>query len=159
MIRPLAREDRYAVLDLLRATGSFNEAEVAIAEELIDATLQDPSRDDYHAFVAEVVTSGISTIVGMLIIGPTPATIGTWDLYWIAAHPRAQGSGVAQALDAFAGDYVRGRGGYLLIAETSGQPSYARARAFYLKQRYSEMARIADYYKPNDDLVVYGRRL
>jgi ribosomal protein S18 acetylase RimI-like enzyme len=95
----------------------------------------------------------------MLIIGPTPATTGTWDLYWIAAHPELQGTGVAQALDAFAGEYVRARGGYLLIAETSGQPGYARARAFYQKQGYAELARIPDYYKPADDLVVFGRRL
>jgi ribosomal protein S18 acetylase RimI-like enzyme len=159
VIRRLVREDRDAVLELLEATGSFSGAELAIAAELIDTTLEDPAGDDYHAFVAENTVPGEPGVSGMLIIGPTPATVGTWDLYWIAAHPRCQGSGVAQVLDAFAGEYVRDRGGYLLVAETSGQASYARARAFYVKQRYEELARIPDYYKPADDLVVFGRRL
>jgi ribosomal protein S18 acetylase RimI-like enzyme len=149
--------DREPVLDLLRATRSFSEAELDIAAELIDATLGGTPQQDYHAFVAEVDRS--AEVGGMLIIGPTPATTGTWDLYWIAAHPDQQGRGIAQELDAFAGEFVRQRGGYLVIAETSGQPGYARTRAFYSKQGYAEVARIADYYKPGDDLVMFGRRV
>ena len=140
---------------MLRATNNFSEAEIAIAEELIDICIEKATQEDYYAFVFEID----GRIAGFLLVGPTPATVGTYDMYWIAAHPDFQGRGIAQALDEYAVRFVRERNGYLLIAETSSQPSYARTRAFYQKQRYDELARIADYYKPGDDLILYGKRV
>ena len=152
MIRPLEKEDRAAVLDLLRATNNFNPAELAIAAELIDIVLEQPRQRDYYAFVAK------TPIAGFLLLGPVPATAGAWHLYWIAVHPSAQGSGVAHVLQLSAESFVRDRGGYWLLAETSSQPGYQRVRAFYCKEGYVELVRIPDYYKPADDLILYGKR-
>src|SRR5262249_25637216 len=122
MIRPIQPGDRACVVALLRATGNFNPAEVAIAEELMDIMATRPEQKDYFGFV-NADASG--EIAGFLVIGPTPATVGAWHMYWIAVPPRCYGTGVAQVLDNFAADFVRERGGYWLIAETSGQPGYA----------------------------------
>jgi ribosomal protein S18 acetylase RimI-like enzyme len=169
MIRSLEAHDREAVLALIRATGNFNDAEVVIASELIDICVEQPDQQDYFAYVAETKPSGTSIagtlidekfeIAGFLLLGPTPATTGTYDMYWIAVDPKYYGRGIAQALDQFAETFVTGRGGYWLIAETSGQPAYQRTRAFYEKQGYKTLTRIPDYYKPSDDLIVYGKRL
>ena len=166
MIRELARGDREEVIELLRATKNFSEAEIAIAEELIDICIESVEQEDYYAFVSEAPRSASrggagegSCIAGFLLLGPTPATTGTYDMYWIAVHPKFQGGGIAQALDDFAVRFVTGRGGYLLIAETSSQPGYERTRAFYTKQGYETLARIADYYKPGDDLIIFGKRI
>ena len=158
MIRPLEARDREPVLSLLRLTENFSPAEIDVADELVGIVVERAEQQDYHAFVA-VGDEDDDTVQGFTIFGPTPATAGTWDLYWIASHPAVFGSGVAQELDEFARDFVRERGGYLVIAETSGRASYARARAFYSKQGYRELARIADYYAPSDDLVVFGVRV
>ncbi|HET6402788.1 MAG TPA: GNAT family N-acetyltransferase [Candidatus Kapabacteria bacterium] len=155
MIRELARDDCTEVISLLRATKNFSEPEIAIAEELIDICIEKPEQEDYYAFVAEVN----ARVAGFLLLGPTPATVGTYDMYWIAAHPEFQGRGIAQELDDFAVRFVKDRGGYLLIAETSSQPGYERTRAFYMKQRYETLATIADYYKPGDDLIIFGKRV
>jgi ribosomal protein S18 acetylase RimI-like enzyme len=154
-IRPLEKQDRTSVIELVTATGNFSDAERAIAEELIDIYTDQPDQKDYFAYVATLE----GAVAGFLILGPTPATSGTYDMYWIAVHPMFYGRGVAQALDSFAVQFVRDRKGYWLIAETSGQSNYDRTRAFYQKQGYREVARIPDYYKPNDDLVIYGKRL
>lgn len=143
------------MIELVRATGNFSDAEVAIAEELIDIYTDQPEQKDYYAYSA--VIDG--RVGGFLIVGPTPATVGTYDMYWIAVHPEFYGRGVAQALDSFAVQFVLDRQGYWLIAETSGQTGYDRTRTFYQKQGYREVARIPDYYKPEDDLVIYGKRL
>jgi ribosomal protein S18 acetylase RimI-like enzyme len=158
-IRPLESEDRDQIVALVSATGNFSEAEVAIAKELIDICIEQPDQKDYYTFVAEANASGHSHVAGFLLLGPTPATTGTFDMYWIAVHPDFQGKGIAQQLDRFAEEFVISRTGYLLIAETSSMPSYDRTRAFYTKQGYEIMARIQDYYKPFDDLVIYGKRL
>src|SRR5256885_14998704 len=149
MIRELRSDDRDSIVDLVRATKNFSDAEVAIARELIDICIEKQEQTDYYAWVAEET----GAIAGFLLLGPTPATTGTYDMYWIAIHPDYQGQGIAQALDQFAIEFVRGRGGYMIVAETSSQPSYERTRAFYKKQNYEEVARIKDYYKPGDDLV------
>ena len=155
MIRELRSEDRTGVINLVRATKNFSEAEVEIAKELIDICIDKSEQTDYYSYVDD--ENGV--IAGFLLLGPTPATTGTYDMYWIAVHPDFQGRGIAQALDEYAMDFVRQRKGYLLIAETSGQPSYERTRAFYRKQHYEEVARIKDYYKPGDDLIVFGKRV
>jgi ribosomal protein S18 acetylase RimI-like enzyme len=157
MIRALEANDRNAIENIVRATGNFNEAEVAIACELVDACLEKPDQTDYYTFVATDDAS--DRVAGFLIVGPTPATVGTFDMYWIASHPDFYGQGISQSLDRKAAEFVRERGGYLLIAETSSQPSYERTRAFYAKQGYDIVSRIADYYKPGDDLIVYGKRV
>jgi ribosomal protein S18 acetylase RimI-like enzyme len=155
MIRELGSKDRERVLELVRATRNFSEAEVAIAKELIDICVEQPDQQDYHAFVAEVR----ERVAGFLLLGPTPATTGTYDMYWIAVHPDFQGHGIAQQLDDFAVEFVQQRSGYWLIAETSGGLNYERTRAFYIKQGYNLLARIPDYYKPDDDLMIFGKRL
>jgi ribosomal protein S18 acetylase RimI-like enzyme len=155
MIRPLAAHDRVPLRELLAATACFTATEIDIAEELIAVVLNRPDQRDYHAFVYCIDVRA----VGLLIIGPVPATAGTWHLYWIAVHPDQHGAGVAASLAAFAENFVRERAGYLIMAETSGRPAYERARHFYAKHGYAELVRVADYYRPGDDLVLLARRL
>jgi ribosomal protein S18 acetylase RimI-like enzyme len=157
-VRALVAADREFVLDLLRGTNVFTAVELAVAEELIDIVITNPRQTDYFAFVA-VDQAASAHCAGMFIVGPTPATVGTWHLYWIAVHPLSQGTGVGNTLEQWAATFVRERGGYWLLAETSSQHSYERARAFYRRHGYVELAQISDYYKPTDDLVIYGRRL
>lgn len=155
MIRELRAEDKQAVIELVRATKNFSDAEILIAEELIDIVTTNPEQRDYFAYVAEED----GRVAGFLLLGPTPATTGTYDMYWIASHPDFYGRGVAQELDRYAMEFVKSRNGYWLIAETSSQASYERTRAFYTKQRYEVLARIPDYYKPGDDLIIFGKRV
>lgn len=154
IVRAIASEDRDEILRLVRATKNFSDEEIAIARELIDIVIEQPEQKDYYAYVADAHGS----IGGFLILGPTPATSGTYDMYWIAVGPDHQGQGIAQMLDRFAEEFVRSRDGYWLIAETSSQPSYERTRGFYTKQGYQVLSKIPDYYKPGDDLIVYGKR-
>jgi len=157
MIRSYQAKDRQAIEELVSATGNFTASEIAIATELIDICIEKPEQRDYYSFVYE--DEQTKSVAGFLIVGPTPATTGTFDMYWIASHPDFYGKGIAQQLDRFAEDFVRERKGYLLIAETSSQPSYDRTRAFYAKQGYLVLSQIADYYKPGDDLIVFGKRV
>jgi ribosomal protein S18 acetylase RimI-like enzyme len=96
---------------------------------------------------------------GYYCLGPTPATRGTFDLYWIAVAPSQQGRGVGRELNRHAENLVRSMGGRLIIAETSSRPDYSGTRRFYVKAGYKEVATIQDYYKVGDDLVVYGKYL
>ncbi len=154
-IRDIAGADRGPLEHLLRGTGKFTGEEIAIALELIDAVLDRPQQRDYIIRCCEAD----GTVAGYYCIGPTPATQGTFDLYWIAVDRARQGSGIGRLLNSHAEELARGLGGRLLIAETSSQPAYEPTRRFYRAQGYAEVARIRDYYRPGDDLVVYGKSL
>jgi ribosomal protein S18 acetylase RimI-like enzyme len=151
-VRALRRSDRGPLVELIRATEMFSDAEAAIALELIDAVLDLPGQRDYMINVYEAG----GEVLGYYCIGPTPGTEGTFDLYWIAVARAAQGSGIGGALDRHARDLVRLLGGRLMIAETSSTPRYDATRRFYAGRGYEEVARIKGYYRPDDDLVVYG---
>jgi len=54
-------------------------------------------------------------------------------------------------------DLVRRERGRLILIETASQATYESTRQFYLRQDYREAARIADYYKPGDDRIIYAK--
>ena len=109
--------------------------------------------------IGVVEADGAGSLTGFAILGQTPATTGTWHLYWIAVEPRCHGTGAAQRLLRQAEDLVRTHRGRWLLAETSGRPDYGRTRQFYRKEGFEQLARIPDYYTPGDDLIIFGKRV
>jgi ribosomal protein S18 acetylase RimI-like enzyme len=154
-IRPLRREDREPLQQLLVETNVFTAEEVEIALELIDICVERPDQKDYIIYTY----NEDEKVVGYYCVGPTPATESTFDLYWIAVKPSMHGRGIGGVLNAHAENLIRQRGGRLVIAETSSQPRYDKTRKFYLSHGYTELSRIRDYYKAGDDLVVFGQYL
>lgn len=148
-------EDKPAIMQILRDTPEFKPAEVVVAEEVIDSYLYAPSSSGYHALVAEVVSS----VVGYICYGPAPLTEGTWDIYWLAVAPKEQGRGIGRALVAFAEGKIKETQGRLAIIETSSKPEYERTRRFHHSQGYELVCRIADFYAPGDDKLVFQKRL
>ena len=155
-IRPIIPDDREPLKTILENTGVFSDAEIHVALELIDAVLGDPVSDDYNIRVA---VDEDQTILGYYCVGPTPLTASTYDLYWIAVRPAVHSRGIGSQLLADAERFVSSRGGVLMLAETSSQPKYENTRQFYIRNQYAEIARIKNYYKIDDDLVVYGKYL
>jgi len=150
----MTASDKGAVLTLVRATDFFTEAEVAVAEELIDIYLGQPEQKDYRIVVAE---SDAGRPAGYMTWGPTPLAEGAYDLYWMAVSPEAQGRGTGRALVRWLEERVRGLDGRLIIIETSSQPKYHSTRQFYLGLGYREAARVPDFYRPGDDRVIYAK--
>lgn len=136
-------------MKLVSEAAQFTSDEVSCAVELIDAALENPL-GDYRLLVAEAT----GEVAGYVCYGPTPMTVGTWDLYWIATHPRQRGRGVATALVEAMETDVRILGGRRVRVETSHQTEYQSAHRFYERNAYPEVARLRDFYKPGDDLVI-----
>jgi ribosomal protein S18 acetylase RimI-like enzyme len=154
-IRELLREDRDTIHEILISCGTFTPEEVQVALEVLDEGLDVGIERAYSLFAAE--TDGV--VRGYICIGKTPMTKGTWSLYWICVDPRAQGNGIGLALQMYAEDFIRTRKGERLVLETSGQASYEPARRFYERNGYREAGRIRNFYKPNDDCIIYCKEL
>nr|MBC7245743.1 GNAT family N-acetyltransferase [Chloroflexota bacterium] len=98
-------------------------------------------------------------LLGYVCFGPTPLTVGTYDLYWIAVNKTAQRQGVGHALLDWTERHLRASGARLLILETSSTPQYRPARRFYKRMGYTSSARVPDFYCPGDDLIVFYKKL
>ncbi len=154
-VRPMTDEDKPAIIQMLRNIPEFKPVEVDIAEEVLDSYLCDSIRSGYHVFVAEVGSS----IAGYICYGPTPLTEGTWDIYWLAVVPDQQSKGIGKALLTFAEGNIKETKGRLALIETSSKPEYETTRRFHRAQGYELACRIADFYAPGDDKLVFQKRL
>jgi GNAT superfamily N-acetyltransferase len=154
-IRPMTKEDKTALIQMLRNIPEFKPAEIDIAEEVINSYLGDYVRSGYHILVAEVDSS----IIGYICYGPTPLTEGTWDIYWLAVAPDKQSHGIGKALLNFADGNIKEKDGRLILIETSSKPEYESTRLFYQAQGYEMACRIVDFYAPGDDKLVFQKRL
>jgi len=154
LIRTLIQDDREKIICILKDTRNFSDDEIDIAVELLDVYLNNPVQKDYEIFVDEDVN-----IRGYVCIGPRPLTEGTYDLYWIAVNPSVQSSGVGSGLINFIEGHIKNKNGRLVLIETSGKESYEKERRFYEKNNYRLLVNIKDFYKPGDDLIVYGKYL
>ncbi|MBF0545338.1 MAG: GNAT family N-acetyltransferase [Candidatus Riflebacteria bacterium] len=154
VIRELRINDRVSIKQIVEKTGFFDEEETKTAVELIDCALKDP-HCGYNFGIGEID----SELAGYVCFGQRPLTESAYDLYWIVVNPGFQNSGVGKKLMNWAEQQIKTRGGTLVLAETSGRTLYEPTRNFYLKIGYLEEARIKDFYKKGDDLVMFTKRL
>lgn len=146
--RGLDAADRDAIGAISRQVGLFRDDEVPVALEVFDAAVA--GSPDYSALGVEAEGS----LAGWICWGPTPCTLGTWDLYWMAVDPARQGLGLGTALVEEMERRIAGRA-RLVIVETAGRPDYAATRSFYEARGYRAVRRIPDFYAPGDDQVTY----
>ena len=159
-IRPVVAGDRERIHAILVATARFTPVEVGWAMELVDQALAAPETSEYSVHVLEEPESGPDRMVqGYVCYAPTPMTDGVYDLYWIAVDPLQQGLGLGQMLLRFVENEVRRRAGRMLLIETSSKRSYAPTIRFYQQAGYREISRIKDFYRIEDDKVVFCKYL
>ena len=150
----MRREDKPAVINILKNVPQFLPDEVVVAEEVLDCYFDDPSAG-YFTLVAE----SDYAIAGYVTFGETPLTESTWDIYWNAISPRHQKKGIGGVLMAEAEKEIIRKNGRMIMAETSSKPDYDNTHRFYLSQGYRLAARIADFYAPGDDIMFFQKLL
>jgi GNAT superfamily N-acetyltransferase len=160
LLRNLSVADRDRIEEITRAVGLFREDEIPVALEVFDDAVRagaeaSPygvglSADPYSAMGAEID----GRIAGWICWGPTPCTLGTYDLYWMAVDPALQGTGLGTALITEMERRLEGVA-RLIVVETAGRPDYAATRRFYQARGYHPAATIPGFYAPGDDQVVF----
>jgi ribosomal protein S18 acetylase RimI-like enzyme len=127
--------------------------------DLVDQALTHPERGEYIVHVLEERDGSRPTVQGYVCFGATPLTDGVFDLYWIAVDPKQQGQGFGQLLLRFVENEVRRSRGRMLLIETSSKESYGPTLRFYQRSGYDEISRIKDFYRVEDDKVVFCKKL
>lgn len=153
MIRSIKPSDVEGLEKLLKKIPNFNEAEVKVAMELIEITVNNPDQTDYNIFVYEED----GKILGYHCTGKRPLTDAVYDLYWIVADPEHSGKGIGKNLLEHAENFVKERKGRWILAETSSKESYLSTQSFYLRNNYTIISEIKDFYSVGDNLLIFGK--
>ena len=126
------------------ACGNFAPAEIAFVPEILaQLAEQGAEASGYRLLVAE----DLDGPAGFAIYGPIPATDGSYDLYWIATHPRARGRGAGRLLLAEAARRAAAEGAARLFIETETGADYAAAHRLYESCGFPLTATVPDYYR------------
>ncbi|MDD5169105.1 MAG: GNAT family N-acetyltransferase [Syntrophales bacterium] len=144
--------DRTAVRRIAESTGYFSGAEIAIAVELVDEWLSGGrEKSGYHFLFAE---NG-DDVVGFCCFGPVPATLCSFDLYWIIVRDDFQGQGAGRELLSMSESSIQAAGGRRIYVETSARDQYEPTRRFYEAQGYRQAAFLPDFYASGDAKIIY----
>jgi GNAT superfamily N-acetyltransferase len=153
MIRKIKQADAIEIENILKKIPIFNKDEINVAMELVNIAATVPGQTDYNIFVYERK----KTILGYHCIGKRPLTDAVYDLYWIVSDPESGIKGIGKELLDHAEKFVKENNGRWLLAETSSKDSYLRTRNFYLRNNYSIIAEIKDFYRVGDSLMIFGK--
>ncbi|HKI77407.1 MAG TPA: GNAT family N-acetyltransferase [Ignavibacteriaceae bacterium] len=153
MIRKIKQADVENIENILKIIPNFTQEEIDVAMELINIATTVGSQSDYNIFVYD----SDGKILGYHCTGRRPLTDGVFDLYWIVVDPDSKEKGVGRSLLEHAEEFVKDNNGRWLLAETSSRDNYSKTRNFYLRNNYTIVAQINDFYKVNDSLMVFGK--
>lgn len=153
MIRKVKQGDVETIEKILKKISHFTENEVSVAMELVNIAVNNKTQTDYNVFVYE---SG-GKVLGYHCTGKRPLTDAVYDLYWIVADPDAEIKGIGTKLVKHTEQFVTEHGARWLLAETSSRESYSRTRNFYMRNNFSIVAEINDFYSVGDNLIVFGK--
>ncbi len=153
MIRKLKPDDAPVIESILKKVVLFKEEEVKVAMELVNVAASDPEQTDYNVFVY----TNDDNVLGYHCTGKRPLTDAVYDLYWIVTDPDYRDRGIGKILIEHAEQFVLENKGRWLLIETSSRDDYEGARNFYLRNKYSIVSEIKDFYARGDMLITFGK--
>ncbi len=153
MIRKLQANDREQLVSIINKTDNFSNDEKKVAVELIDEAIGNPNHEYYNVFIYE----NDGKIAGYHCTGKRALTDGVFDLFWIVVDNNGQNKGIGKQLLDHAENFVKEKKGRWILAETSSKDVYNATRNFYMRNNYSIVAQIKDFYTINDNLIVFGK--
>lgn len=149
-VRPLSRDDLEEVAYIVEATDMFPGS---MLDGMVANYFESESTDDRWLVVSTGKVQAVAYFVAERL------TAGTWNLLLIAVSPQEQRKGIGARLLAAVESELAQEGNRLLIVETSGLASFESTRNFYLRQGYTQEARIRDFYEDGNDKVTFAKRL
>lgn len=153
--RIVAKDDYEAMLELFKAITLFTDDERLVIKELLDTYLFNETQKDYLFYVS----TSEKQLTAFICFGPTPMTSNTFDLYWVGTHPEYRRQGLAESLINVMKDYMKSQNAKIIRVETASQDLYSQTVAFYDRLGFQAEARLKDFYRDGDDLIIYTMRL
>ena len=153
MIRRLKPADTEIIEGILKKIPLFKKEDIKVAMELVNITASNPTQTDYNIFIYE----NDGTVLGYHCTGKRPLTDAVYDLYWIVTDPDHGKKGIGKSLLEHAEDFVTQNNGRWMLIETSSKESYNATRNFYMRNNYTIISQINDFYSKGESLLIFGK--
>jgi len=155
-IRPVERQDRKQIRQLIEHRGTFNETEIRVATEVLNEALRRPGEGDYLVFCA---IDDSRSIAGYICFGPIPMTDDCYDLYWIVVDKKFSRKGVGRKLLEFMEEFLARKRARVIYVDTDSSPAYEAARSFYEKNGFRVVCVLDDFYRKGADKVIFMKKV
>ena len=147
--------DLSAILNIVQGSGFFSTEEVELACELATDRLEQGRQSSYQFLFAEKD----GQVVGYTCYGLIPATVSSYDLYWIAVSDTMRGGGLGKILLQKTEELIKKMGCKQIYAETASRAQYEPTQRFYESCGYFREAVLKDFYSPGDSKIIYSKVL
>ena len=98
-------------------------------------------------------------VIGYTCYGLVPATVSSYDIYWIVVSNDLQGQGLGKRLMAETEKIILQSGGKQVYAETSSREQYEPTHKFYESCGFQKEAFLKNFYADNDGKIIYSKVL
>ena len=150
--RDLSPKDLPLIRKILDSSGFFHDFEVDIAVSLAEENLEKGDTGSGYFFdLAEIR----GKLAGYSCYGPTPCTLNSYDLYWIAVDAESRSAGLGKMLMNRMVDHLKTLNCQNLWIETSSRPLYEPTRQFYLRYGCEQIAILPRFYAEDDDKIIF----
>ena len=149
------REIRQADMSELKKVVDSSEL---FPSEYLDEMISDYfNNSDTEEIWFTYIDNNMPSAIGYCV--PEKLTDGTFNLLAIGVLKELQGKGIANEMMNYIEQYLKQKGGRILIVETSSDDAQMAARKFYQKIGYIQEAVIRDFWKDGEDKIVFWKRL
>lgn len=147
--------DTEAVADILRSSGFFYDFEIDVAKELVEDRLEKGDKSEYYFLFGELD----GRLAAYTCFGPIACTVGSFDLYWIAAHEDFRGKGIGKEILLRTEKTIKEMNGRNIYIETSSRDLYKPTQGFYKSCGYIMEAVLENFYSVGDSKIVFSRNI
>ena len=151
--RQIKPSDLEAIARIIESSGFFSAAEIDLACELAKEKISDGNASSYQFLFGE----DEDLVWGYTCFGLIPATVGSYDLYWIAVDNHLRAGGMGKQLLKKSEDIIGNQGGKHIYVETSSRHQYQTTHRFYESCGYMQEAFLKDFYAEGDSKVIYSK--
>jgi ribosomal protein S18 acetylase RimI-like enzyme len=151
--RQIKKKEVKAIERIVRSSGFFSAAEIALAIELAEEKIAQGNSSSYEFLLGE----SANLIVAYTCFGLIPATTNSYDLYWIAVDEQFRKKGYGKEIMLKTEEIIYSMGGKHIYAETSSRDLYLPTHIFYENCGYMREAFLKDFYAEGDDKIIYSK--
>jgi len=151
----MTTKEKETCLRIACAVDVFKPQEIETLAEVLDGCENGP-QSSYILFKERLGDA----VIGFIIIDRVAITEFSWDIYWLVVDKQYQGKGYGKNLLKRVESYIlEQQDKAILRVETSTKKEFSHARNLYSRQGFREVGRIANFYAPADDLIIYSKEI
>lgn len=151
-VNELKKEDIIKIEELFLSIKNFDKNDLIIINEILYDIIE---KNDYKIKIAKIYDK----IIGVCIYDRNPMSDNVYEIYWIFVDDNYSSSGIGKKLYFEVEKEIIKNCGKSILIETELHVNYKKAINFYQKLGYTNILENKDFYKENQNRLIYFKEL